>query len=260
MPAAPPHETDHEDAAWLTMPVGRAEAGAGLLATAATDVLEIADIRVADRLLTLLVGSAALAASSGAPGASPPAELGLEVDKKLGRATVLSKVGALLDPSDDRSLPGPGSQEWIDASFEGSLLLRGVLPRTLLRWAGAPPGQLDRVSSLVLLGDRIATVLLSELGSSHRRFAVARRPNQLLIRLWQLSPGQRAAVTAAIDAEIPDASTRSGRADDGGRGDMQISVPIERAIGGRRPRLRLQWANGAFIDRAGGRQQSDSPA
>lgn len=232
MPTALSHESDREDAVWLTMPVGGAEAGAGLLATAATDALEIADIRVAERLLTLLVESAALATRSDPTGASPPVELGLEIDQKLGLAAVLSKVGARLDLSDDRSLPCAGPQEWIDASFEGSLLLRGVLTRTLQRCAGDPTRQLDRISSLVLLGDRIATVLLAELGTSHRRFAVVRRPGALVIRLRHLSPGQRAAVTAAIDAEVPDASTHSSRAGDGGRGDMHISVPIEGAIGG----------------------------
>lgn len=254
----------HDDAVWLTLPRGSASAGAALLATAATKALELDDIDLAQRMMVLLSQPADGTAAQRPGDDHALVELGLEFDVQLARLMVVSNVqegshGRTVDEAlaPDASGAGvadrlervaggsiratldlhhragrslKGEQTGLDITFHGPLFVRDVIPRALLQTLG--DRDLARLGDLALLGDRIASAMLSN-EFERLRLVTAVQGGNLLIRLRYMSVEQAGTVCSSIRDDFPRADLRQL---DGGPDDrpaeVACSLPLASGSGG----------------------------
>lgn len=264
---APISDHDDDGSVWVRVPCSIAGRGTSLLVTAVTESLALDNSR-AERLALLISSSARSVLERPDSSDGRLIELAVEVDEGLaelaisatrrgsqgpiapvpGPGTVatrteLSGVGARLTATPDggvstsltlpggsrrnRNNPDPRSGP-IRTSFYGSLFLRSVLPRALVRTAEDDSGGLESVSRIAELGDRIATTLLAADPIERLRANAARLPGALEIRLWELSEAQARDIEEMVRHDFPEAGIEG--IDGGGtrarRNLVSISIPI----------------------------------
>lgn len=247
-----------DGAVWVRLPFSRAERAATLLTTAVVETLDL-ETELAERLAVLLAASAtALIAGRERSAATRLVELEIEVDQGLAELRVIAteREGRDPDPADapdgvaaatsltgalaglERVRGGVGgtlslerrsrASAPIRVSFRGPLFVRAVLPRALARTAEDGDCQLESVSRIAGLGDRIATTILADRRFERLRVNFAQRSHALETRLWQLSASEATDVEAMVRRDFPEAEVqgfdhRSGREPSD---LLSISMPI----------------------------------